>query len=189
MKPLTLATVALFGIAALRFAMREGEGSDFRRPTLRAGDHVEESVTADATGTVEQVSDVARGQCRYVIVATSTCPYCRSLATRWTVTSLNDPNGAGLSDGWVAFWIADEAQPAGSALFDNAFPAPTFHSRSKGRLSQQIGALGVPYHLVIDRSGRIVSGGLGGELLPRRAYKADCTIDSDAQVTEFTPTR
>jgi hypothetical protein len=40
-----------------------------------------------------------------------------------------------------------------------------------------VGVVGVPYFIVLDRSGRVVESGLSGELPPYLAFQTDCSLD------------
>ncbi len=122
------------------------------------------------------VSDVDDGLCRYIVVASSTCSFSRELQLRWTVTALNDPNPRMMPDGWATFWIAVDGPEGAAGFFDDDFPVRHFASDDPFEIVTEAGIKGYPFHLVLDREGRLLSGGLGGELLPRSSFQEDCSI-------------
>lgn len=139
------------------------------------GQRIESKVVDDSAGIAAALSDVHSGYCRYVVLAVGTCPHCRSLAVRWTVTVLQDTTPGLMPEGWRAFWVFGEAEAQRAAL-DKQFPAQTYHGFAPFAVFREAGVIGVPYHLVLDRRGRVVGGGLGGALLPRKVFKQDCTL-------------
>ena len=106
-------------------------------------------VVLDATGRSVPMADIAPGRCRYVIVYWSTCGQCRALAEHWR-----------------AAWI----------IVDATGPVITGTSRVDNAVVTDLGITVFPYYLLLDREGRIVSGGLAGPLSPDSEFMPDCSL-------------
>ena len=100
---LLLMGIAGFGLqrwTEVRDARRTEEAMLAARPAL--GRSVDALVVSDKGGTVQRLSDVGAGKCRYVIIGTRTCPYARTAAYRWMSNALFDPAGDTMPEGWEA---------------------------------------------------------------------------------------
>jgi hypothetical protein len=159
---------------------------------LTPGQPVLEPVVSLKDGEVAQLSQVATGKCSYVIIASSLCPYSRAAQNLWTVTMLNE-KGTIAPPGWEVAWVLLRPGDSQGQFFDPAFPAPTFGagaSAGAGRASHFLTAAGVsgfPFHLVLDRAGQVVRGGLGAPLPPVDAFKSDCTLEASTVEEAYTP--
>ena len=180
-----IAVLLLAGIAGYG-VMRWAETRDARQTEVAMlaaepalGRFVDALVVSDEEGTVQRLSDVGAGKCRYIIIGTRTCPYARMAAYRWMSTALNDPAGATMPDGWQAFWVAAEEVTARGDLFDPDFPSPTFYVRDKIAFIRSAGLTQSPLHLVMDRRGVVINAGGERRLLPASAFLEDCKITAD----------
>ncbi len=192
---LLVAGIASYGVEAWaegREARQIQEAMSTATPAV--GRPVDALVVSDENGTVQSLSDVGAGKCRYIVIGTRTCPYARTAAYRWMSTALNDPAGDSMPDGWQAFWVAAEEVTGRDDLFDPAFPSPTFYVRDKVDFIGSAGLSHSPLHLVMDRRGVVVDAGSERRLLPASAFLDDCTIAADpalsvvGAVTSVNPT-
>ena len=191
---LLLVGIAIHGVqrwTAIRDARQTQEAMLAAAPAV--GRSVDALVVSDEGGTVQRLSDVGAGKCRYIVIGTRTCPYARTAAYRWLSTALNDPDGDRMPDGWQAFWVVADETTGRRDLFDPAFPSPTFYVRDQVAFIRAAGVSHSPLHLVMDRRGIVVDAGTERRLLPTSAFLDDCTIaagpaPSVLAVTPVSPT-
>jgi len=145
-------------------------------PSLAIGDTVRGAIV-QRDGHVRPLLDVYPHTCRYVVFYAPTCPASTALAHQWHQTFVLDPHI--LPENWRAIWVSTESA-APSATHPFVLPARTesAYSVNSGYWSRAVGVTGVPFHVVLDRDGRLISTGTGGHLLPRDAYTSDCSLDT-----------
>ena len=186
MRGLNRALVLLTALAVIQLCLVGYDKLSLRRAhevtPLAIGENIDMPVVSDSTGATSALSDVKPGTCRYIVIASLTCPYSKALAARWIVTALNDPRGMSMPKGWETFWVIGESQSGVGNFFESDFPVPTYHSLRGFDDFRRSGVVGVPFHIVLDSEGRVRSGGLGAELLPRAAFQEDCAISPDERV-------
>lgn len=135
------------------------------------------SVVADSGGRAVDLSDVSPNTCRYFVIASLTCPYSAGAAKRWSRLGRREGDSLGFPAGWRAGWVVGEGSSGIGKLFDQDFPVETYHGVEEFDEFKAAGVVGVPYYVVLDRSGAVVESGLGGDLPPFRAFRDDCTLD------------
>ena len=150
-------------------------------PDWRRADHIPLGTTvrervygSDLAGPTA-LSDVAAGTCRHVIIYSPTCGACTALAHQWQQDLYQDSEP--FPDDWRLIWVSN-VDSAASAGF--ATPGPALHVYAAPGVDwpSKLGISGYPSHIVLDRAGHIVSGGLGGFLLAKQSYRDDCRLDS-----------
>lgn len=142
------------------------------------GSEVTVPVIADDGGEVRALSNVSQNTCRYFVIASLTCPYCAGAARRWTALSRHSSDGLSMPTGWHLGWVVGEGTSGRGSLFAEDFPVSTYYGLGEFADFSAVGVVGVPYYIVLDRSGRVVESGLGGEVPPYAAFGADCKLDA-----------
>jgi hypothetical protein len=158
------------------FLAQPAAAFDYAKQSTPLGVAVDELVENSTGDTKQKLSEVEDGYCRYVIVASSVCPFSKQLAVRWTVAALRESRSALLPEEWRTFWVFVDPGPSASEFTDPQFPAPRFRASHNRVFMTQVGITGFPYHLVLDRHGRVVDAGTGGQLYEREAFRSNCTL-------------
>jgi len=144
---------------------------------VAVGSEISVPVIADSGGPPRALSDQSPNSCRYFVIASLTCPYSAGAARRWTALARHSPGGLQVPAGWSIGWVVGEGASGRGVLFAEDFPVSTFHGLGEFADFTSVGVVGVPYFIVLDRSGRVVESGLSGELPPYLAFQTDCSLD------------
>jgi hypothetical protein len=173
---LAIATV----VHGVYFVARRGDGTgfDYADEPTKLGVTVDQVVVDWTKSASARLSDIGAASCRYVIVASSICPFCKEAAVRWTVEGLRGARDL-VPEGWSTFWVLVEPEEPAPELADPAFPAARHFAVHNATFMGQVGVTGFPYHLVLDRDGTILAAGTGAELPPLEAFNSACEISGD----------
>ena len=144
------------------------------------GRKIDAMVVSDLDGTVQPLSDVAAGRCRFVVVGSRSCPYARAAAYRWMITALNDPAGATMPEGWEALWVSTDEITGRGEMFDSGFPTPTFFAQDRIAFIRSAGISHTPFQFILDRNGTVTAVDHEPRLFPVAAFQDDCTILTDS---------
>ena len=155
----------------------EGEtGFDYAETPTRIGRPITQMVKNLGTDRAKNLADVQKGFCRYIIVASGLCSFCKEQAVKWTVAASLEPEGLLVPDEWRTFWVFVEPGELASEFKDSRFPAPRYRASNNARFMKEAGVTSFPYHLVLDPQGRVTAAGTGGWLHERESFQSDCTL-------------
>jgi hypothetical protein len=178
-------------IHALFWIVRHEPRIQYADEAARIGEAIAAEVADWGGGAPLALSDVDDGYCRYVVVASGTCPFSKQAAVRWTVSSLQEGAQPLVPSGWRTHWVLFDADAVAAEFRDPWFPAPMKRPVDARLFVNQAGITGSPYYLLLDRTGRIIERGPGAVLPELDAFRSDCRIDdltSDGPVDQ-TPVR
>lgn len=124
---------------------------------------------------LSDLSEVGGGSCRYIIVASGTCPFSKRAAQSWTSRAATDPHL--LPDGWVSFWVLVEPATVAEEFLAPGFPVERYRPSDNNSFMKDVGVTAFPFHIVLDRSGRVTASGPRAPLPDPSAFSPDCTLD------------
>lgn len=128
-------------------------------------------------GTHGALSSYSARSCRYVIITTPTCSAAANSFRQWRQDLAGDPHP--FPDGWAALWVTTGDSTSGRSFLSDAFPVERlFYSAGPGLITE-LSLNAFPAHVILNWEGRIVEGGVGARLPPKRAFRPDCTIVDD----------
>jgi hypothetical protein len=148
-----------------------------RRPAkIKPGVRVEQKVTGGGLERAAGLSDVKPGKCRFLVIYSPTCGACLALAHQWKQDLRGDESP--FPAGWEVAWVSSQDSAFSARLQPPGAPVANLFASAGVSWVESVGITGYPSHVILDRDGRIVSGGLGGFLSPKESYKSDCTVTS-----------
>ena len=171
-----LVALTLAGVAAMQalYLVRPDRAPEARAVVPPLGEAVSDTLIASATGETRVLSDIAPGQCRYVVLYSTRCGPSMALARQWTQDLEAVPGSRAVPAGWEALWIAVE--DSSGVEFPAAAVVGHYRSKRPTALARALGVTAYPAHIILDRAGRVVAGDVGAPLRALEAYQADCTI-------------
>lgn len=183
MKTWTLsAGICILGVTAalqaIRSPLRErtpAQGGPY--VSAKPGESVDVLVRR-AGSPVAALSQVGAGSCRLIVILSPTCSPSLEAVGHWRAAQRNAGGAPELPAAWQVIWVS--SGDTASAL--KAFPSlagKLWTAAQPGSIERSVGLRAYPAHVVLDRSGRIVSGDVGARLLPRTAYHEDCSVSEE----------
>lgn len=121
------------------------------------------------------LSDVGSGTCRYIVIYSHQCGASRTLARQW-YQQLFRERGEPFPHDWTVIWASVTDSAAGAGFFPHGFPLDAVFAAAGSRLAEEAGVHAYPAHIVLDRAGVVRSGEVGARLLPRTAFRSDCSV-------------
>jgi hypothetical protein len=169
----TAATQAIRGVVRERTPAQAG-------PYVSAKPGQSVDVLVRRAGSVAPLSRVAAGSCRLIVILSPTCSPSLEAVGHWRAAQRDAAGAPELPAEWQVIWVA--SGDTASAL--KAFPSlagKLWTAAQPGSIERSVGLRAYPAHVVLDRSGRIVSGDVGARLLPRTAYHEDCSVSEEGR--------
>lgn len=123
-----------------------------------------------------QLTDIEPGSCRYIVVYASSCGFARGAASDFRRIALRQ--GAELPSDWRIVWISLNELSASDVPAQPDFPWPVYTAEDPITARNSVGARGLPSHLILDRSGRVLAAAPGVTLWKPDVYRDDCTVES-----------
>lgn len=178
---LTFAIVALTASAGWRAATllsATPASADSRYIDAEPGKRVETKIQKiqGSSGEAMALSDVEPGSCRLVLVVSPSCGASRASAKAWRYAQLANPSIPEVPDSWRVLWVSLGDKMSTDSAFGNDLPDKVWTVLSPETLIAELGLRAVPVHLVLDRSGAVVTSDVGASLLPLEAYRDDCSL-------------
>lgn len=124
---------------------------------------------------IGDLSDVGTGFCRYIIVAAGTCPFSKQAARSWTSRAADDPQM--LPDGWLSFWVLVEPAIVADEFLAPEFPVERYRPSDNNAFMKDVGVTAFPFHIVLDREGRVTKSGPRAPLTNPSAFSDDCNLN------------
>lgn len=121
------------------------------------------------------LSDVGAGSCRYVVIVSPTCSASIAMARTWQQARRAE-GGAEVPNGWRVVWVAVGDSVASRLAFETGPANPIWVPAEPEAFMAALKVRAYPAHLILNRSGRLVSGDVGARLYAQDAYHDDCTI-------------
>ena len=121
------------------------------------------------------LSEVGGGSCRYIIVASGTCPFSKRAARSWTSRAAT--NSPMLPDGWLSFWVLVEPATVADEFLDAGFPVERYRPSDNNSFMKDVGVTAFPFHIVLDRAGRVTASGPRAPVPDPGAFSPDCRMD------------
>lgn len=183
----TMASVAALSTTAILqlVALVPGSSSEAPLPAGRGsyvgaqpGDRFDIDLV-QASGARQALSDVGAGSCRYVVIVSPTCSASIAAARTWQQTRRGE-SGAETPPGWHVVWVAVGDSAASRRAFAGEASAPIWVPEDPNEFMDAVQLRVFPAHLILDRSGQLVSGNVGARLHASSAYANDCTIAPSA---------
>ena len=125
-------------------------------------------------GRLTELTDVAPGKCRYVVIYASSCSFARAAASDWRRIAKHDEDL--LPDDWDVFWVSLEQLTDADILTHPDFPWSVYTVENPTEARGTIGMNGLPSHILLDREGKVVEAGSGVTLWKSTYYLPSCTI-------------
>jgi len=121
------------------------------------------------------LSEVRGGSCRYIIVASGTCPFSKRAAQSWTSRAATGAHL--LPGGWVSFWVLVEPATVADEFLAPGFPVDRYRPSDNNAFMKDVGVTAFPFHIVLDRAGRVTASGPRAPLPDPGAFSPDCSLD------------
>ncbi|MDE2653699.1 MAG: hypothetical protein OXI71_07765 [Gemmatimonadota bacterium] len=154
-------------------------GFDWGPEATAIGAPINEHIVALETGeSLGSLSQFSRGQCVYVVVASSSCPFSRRAAEVWTAAAMATPEHELVPKTWAVLWVLVESGELAPEFLDSRFPVPRFLPEDNQSSMNGAGIRAFPYHIVLDTAGLVVQAGSGARLHDHSAFGLECRISS-----------
>lgn len=134
---------------------------------LDAGEFGREQTTLPAS--------IAPSTCKYIVVFSQYCSACSTLAYQWLQDFEHESQQPLLPAGWTPVWMSVDEAPVKGHFLD--LPVELYSAVEREAWLTRFDIQAVPYHIVLNHKGKVVSHGGGGTLLRRQAFRPDCTLD------------
>lgn len=124
---------------------------------------------------IGDLSELGEGSCRYIIVAAGTCPFSKRAAQSWTSHAAASPNM--LPEGWLSFWVLVEPPTIADEFLASGFPVKRYRPSDNNSFMKDVGVTAFPFHIVLDRAGRVTASGPRAPVPDPSVFSTDCRMD------------
>lgn len=167
---------ALTGLAILQTAYVFRSSAHTNGPSYvntPIGSRLTVKVNRGPGGPSVDLSDIAPGSCTYVVVWSPSCAASIGAAKQWTASARDRRS---VPAGWYHAWVSVEDSTRSHEAVPRDFPFPQFFRATDVRLEEALKMNVYPVHLVLDRTGKVVSTGAGAPILDESDFLSECRI-------------
>jgi len=121
----------------------------------------------------EPLASAGGPTCRYIVVISASCGASADLVRTW---SRGTERGPSLPADWRVLWLSASDEESMAGVMPKEFPFPVYYPSGSADVLGKLGVDAVPTHLVLDKTGRIVEGGVGADAPDPARLRPDCSI-------------